>query len=124
MQINPHFSPFAFPCDPKNTLYPGSRSVVSGKRYYSPKEGRFLGRDPIEESGGLNLYGFCGNNSVNRRDVLGQRFRWVTKSRMVPDGSDFSEEFYDEWEDDGEPDVVMDKIVVSEKSRKGQSVTG
>src|SRR5262249_44385185 len=27
-----------------------------GHRYYSPSQGRFLGRDPIEEKGGLNLY--------------------------------------------------------------------
>jgi hypothetical protein len=44
---------------------------VSGRRYYSPSQGRFLGRDPIEESGGINLYGFCGNNAINRWDLLG-----------------------------------------------------
>jgi hypothetical protein len=44
---------------------------VSGRRYYSPSQGRFLGRDTIEERGGRNLYSFCGNNSVNRWDVLG-----------------------------------------------------
>jgi hypothetical protein len=42
-----------------------------GRRYFQPANGRFLGRDPIDESGGLNLYGFCGNNGVNRWDVLG-----------------------------------------------------
>ncbi|MGH7945851.1 MAG: RHS repeat-associated core domain-containing protein [Opitutaceae bacterium] len=44
---------------------------VSGRRYYSPSQGRFLGRDPIEEQGGLNLYGFVGNNGVNRWDYPG-----------------------------------------------------
>ena len=44
---------------------------VSGQRYCSPSQGRFLGRDPIEEQGGLNLYGFVGNNPINRWDVLG-----------------------------------------------------
>lgn len=29
-------------------------------------------RDPIEESGGLNLYGFVGNDGVNGWDVLGK----------------------------------------------------
>lgn len=33
--------------------------------------GRFINRDPIAESGGLNLYGFCGNNGVNGYDLLG-----------------------------------------------------
>ncbi|MBM3853866.1 MAG: RHS repeat-associated core domain-containing protein, partial [Verrucomicrobia bacterium] len=45
--------------------------VYYGRRYYQPANGRFLGRDPIEEMGGLNLYGFCGNNAINRWDVLG-----------------------------------------------------
>ena len=45
--------------------------VYYGHRYYSPSLGRFINRDPIEEQGGLNLYGFCGNNSVNRWDYLG-----------------------------------------------------
>jgi RHS repeat-associated protein len=45
--------------------------VYYGSRYYSPNQGRFLGRDPIEEEGGLNLYGFCGNDSINGWDILG-----------------------------------------------------
>lgn len=51
---------------------PRGGRAVSGRRYYDPGKGRFVGRDPIEEQGGLNLYGFCGNNGVNRWDVLGQ----------------------------------------------------
>ncbi len=43
-----------------------------GYRYYAPREGRFISRDPIEEQGGLNLYGFCGNDGINRWDYLGQ----------------------------------------------------
>ena len=43
-----------------------------GYRYYSANLGRFINRDPIEESGGLNLYGFCGNDGINGCDVLGQ----------------------------------------------------
>jgi RHS repeat-associated protein len=45
--------------------------VYYGLRYYSPAVGRFINRDPIEEAGGLNLYGFCGNDGVNRADILG-----------------------------------------------------
>ncbi|MBJ7395843.1 MAG: tyrosine-type recombinase/integrase [Akkermansiaceae bacterium] len=43
-------------------------------RYYDPNTGRWLSRDPIQEKGGLNLYGFVGNNAVNRWDVLGLRW--------------------------------------------------
>jgi RHS repeat-associated protein len=42
-----------------------------GYRYYDAVNGRFIGRDPIEEAGGMNLYGFCGNDGVNDVDVLG-----------------------------------------------------
>ena len=42
-----------------------------GFRYYSPTTGRWLSRDPIGEAGGLNLYGFVGNDGVNRWDYLG-----------------------------------------------------
>jgi hypothetical protein len=42
-----------------------------GYRYYDPVTGRWPSRDPIEERGGLNLYGFVGNNGVNRIDLLG-----------------------------------------------------
>ncbi|MDP3072121.1 MAG: RHS repeat-associated core domain-containing protein [Opitutaceae bacterium] len=42
--------------------------VFYGKRYYDPSNGRFVGRDSIQERGGLNLYGFCGNDGVNRLD--------------------------------------------------------
>lgn len=42
-----------------------------GFRSYDPKAGRWLSRDPIAEDGGLNLYGFVGNDGVNGVDVLG-----------------------------------------------------
>lgn len=45
--------------------------VYYGHRFYSPTLGRFINKDPIEEQGGLNLYSFCFNNSVNAWDVLG-----------------------------------------------------
>lgn len=42
-----------------------------GYRYYSARQGRFINRDPSGEAGGVNLYGFCGNDGLNRRDLLG-----------------------------------------------------
>jgi RHS repeat-associated protein len=42
-----------------------------GYRYYDPVTGRWPSRDPIGEEGGINLYGFVGNNGVNRWDRLG-----------------------------------------------------
>ena len=42
-----------------------------GYRYYSPELGKWLSPDPIEESGGMNVFGFLGNDPVNAVDVLG-----------------------------------------------------
>ena len=87
---DPGFGPFPAPTrpqppSPKNP----SSSLVSNKlrrkslgaetvhvadygyRYYDPLTGRWPSRDPIEEEGGINLYGFVGNDGVNRRDLLG-----------------------------------------------------
>jgi RHS repeat-associated protein len=40
-------------------------------RWYSAPQGRFLTRDPSGESGGLNLYAYCGNDPVNQTDSTG-----------------------------------------------------
>ncbi|WP_346189594.1 RHS repeat-associated core domain-containing protein [Rubritalea halochordaticola] len=42
-----------------------------GYRYYTPETGRWINRDPIEENGGLNLYGFVRNVALNYNDLLG-----------------------------------------------------
>jgi len=48
-------------------------------RYYKPSLGRFLQTDPIKYRGGLNLYTYCGNNSVKFVDPMGLDV-WVGKS--------------------------------------------
>ncbi|MEY2564931.1 MAG: hypothetical protein QOH88_3124 [Verrucomicrobiota bacterium] len=40
-------------------------------RAYNPDIGRWISRDPIEESGGWNLYGYVGNGPVIATDPLG-----------------------------------------------------
>lgn len=42
-----------------------------GYRYYDPRDGRWLSRDPLEEHGGLNLYGFVGNDAIGGCRSLG-----------------------------------------------------
>jgi RHS repeat-associated protein len=55
-----------------------------GYRYYDPLTGRWPSRDPIEEEGGVNLYGFVGNDVVNRWDLFGlagwEDYKIVAKS--------------------------------------------
>ncbi len=41
-------------------------------RAYDPSLQRWLSRDPIGESGGINLYGFVGNNPANYVDPYGE----------------------------------------------------
>lgn len=42
-----------------------------GHRFYDSFTGRFVTRDPIGYKGGINLYGFTGNNPVNESDPSG-----------------------------------------------------
>jgi RHS repeat-associated protein len=51
--------------DETDTLY-------YGYRYYGPSSGSWLSRDPIDESGGINLHCFAGNNAICYCDPLGQ----------------------------------------------------
>jgi len=49
-----------------------------GYRYYDPVTGRWINRDPIEEHGGVMLYGYVGNDAGGRWDLLGMSW-WNCK---------------------------------------------
>ena len=40
-------------------------------RYYSTDLGRWISRDPLGEKGGMNVYGFVGNATINEYDIFG-----------------------------------------------------
>ena len=42
-----------------------------GHRYYDSAAGRFLNRDPMDTGGGINLYGYVSNNSLELYDPSG-----------------------------------------------------
>ena len=42
-----------------------------GYRYYASDAGRWINRDPIKERGGLNVYMFCSNSTIDKYDYLG-----------------------------------------------------
>jgi RHS repeat-associated protein len=69
----------------RKTQNPGRRTAISGHRYYAPNIGRFINKDPIEEAGGINLYGFVLNNPINLWDVLGNAVSQGPRySRNIP----------------------------------------
>jgi RHS repeat-associated protein len=56
--------------------YTGRENDASGlyfyrARYYAPELQRFIGEDPIRESGGLNLYAYVDNNPIVGTDPTG-----------------------------------------------------
>jgi len=61
---------------PRRENHPAASTSASGVsvygfRWYEAGNGRWLGRDPAEEQGGVNLYRFVGNDAVNQSDVIG-----------------------------------------------------
>lgn len=57
----------------KIRLYAVFQPAIFNYRYYNPAQGKWLSRDPIQEKGGLNLYGFVGNNGINYWDTFGEK---------------------------------------------------
>ncbi len=51
--------------DPQTGLY------YYRARYYDPVEGRFISKDPIGYTGGINVFAYVQNNPVNRTDPAG-----------------------------------------------------
>ena len=52
------------PLQPRRKIRPTPTKTASGIHYWPS-------RDPIQEDGGINLYGFVGNDGVNQWDLLG-----------------------------------------------------
>jgi hypothetical protein len=58
-----------------------------GYRYFDPATGRWPSRDPIEEEGGMNPYGFVGNDGICRVDIFGL-FRFSKDDPNIVPGQD------------------------------------
>ena len=69
-----------------STKYWDSESGLGywGYRYYDAEQGRWLGRDPIQEKGGKNLYVMCLNNVLCRIDALGMEDFQVIGDEIEP----------------------------------------
>ncbi len=57
--------------------------VYYNYRYYNPKIGRWLSRDPIQENGGINIYGFVNNNPNYYYDHLGRDPRVEAATKLA-----------------------------------------
>lgn len=64
-------SPYRYSTKPLDAEIANAPLYYYTSRYYDPVTGRWPSRDPIGERGGLNLYGFVGNDGVNGWDYLG-----------------------------------------------------
>ncbi len=86
-----------------------------GYRFYNPETGRCPSRDPIGERGGINLYAFVDNDSVNGVDFLGleeitsitvkrKHVRWLAILKEKLGKKATGEDIYGHWwlEFDGE----------------------
>jgi RHS repeat-associated protein len=87
-------NPFRF-----STKYTDAETGLAyfGYRYYHPDTGRWLNRDPIEEIGGLNLYGYVKNSPILFIDPLGNItdygvFSEMGKHWFIGGGSPFERE--------------------------------
>ena len=105
----------------------GTGLLYYGYRWYSPSLGRWINRDPIEERGGLNLYGFVGSDGVGKWDVLGLAgygnryglpeafWNWYHRQYKCKGDSDIdkdgAKELYDEWLEEGKPNPEGSRTV-------------
>jgi len=65
-------------------IHANSGLYYYGFRFYDPNTQRWLNHDPVQERGGLNLYGFVLNNPVNFDDPLG-----LDRNHNAPPSSDY-----------------------------------
>jgi RHS repeat-associated protein len=89
-----------------------------GYRFYAPVIERWLNRDPLGEAGGINLYGFVGNDPVNGADPWGRLSLWdlVPFPKEIPFASD--------WIDPpalGNHDTIVCKLMLTDEDDNGKT---
>ena len=65
--------------------------VYFGYRFYVPHLDRWLNRDPLQEQGGINLYGYVHGDPLGYVDPDGRYAIWVARgvAAAVGAGSDY-----------------------------------
>lgn len=66
----------------------GNGLLFMRARYYDPDVGRFITKDPIGFTGGVNLYGYAGNNPYTYIDPVGlcAEKSWWKSHWQIPTG--------------------------------------
>lgn len=54
-----------------------------GRRFYAPTLGRWVSRDPAEETSGASTVAFCANNPLTSHDYIGLWLRDVHETRTI-----------------------------------------
>ena len=67
-----------------------------GYRFYDPSLQRWINRDPIEEKGGLNLYGFVANDTMRFVDIWGLDIDSIHASASNPEAAEILSEVKEE----------------------------
>ena len=87
-----------------------------GYRFYSAGLGRWINRDPIAETGGVNLYAMVGNNPINALDPYGldvlmnvSNFASGWGDTLSYGGTKIARRYVGEWTGVGDANEVVDE---------------
>jgi RHS repeat-associated protein len=90
-------------------FHPASGLNLTTFRAYSPSLGRWINRDPIEEKGGLNLYGYVENHPISDTDPSGLYDRdkcCKAKKDFDSSWSNLKNRYSAQWNGSTDPGVV------------------
>ncbi|MEI7985178.1 MAG: RHS repeat-associated core domain-containing protein [Armatimonadota bacterium] len=94
-------------------------------RYYDPTNARFLTRDPISYSGGMNLYGYVGGNPIMRVDPSGTDWDPAGLGRIINRLTNESAENIREfWADKGNIGIGVATVATTVNDFFGHAASG
>lgn len=94
-------------------------------RYYDPTNARFITRDPIGYSGGMNLYGYVGGNPIMRVDPRGTDWDPAGLGRLIMRATrQSSENIREFWADKGNVGIGVATIATTFNDFVGNGVGG